>query len=78
MNGTLFARTLKQNPELRHDFDAFLKEQRDNFSHELENNSSDVGIFNAQGKIRALDAIKSTLTDMMNLPAEENGVSRRS
>lgn len=64
MIGKLFARTLKQNAELRHDFEAFLKELRGHASHELETLESDIGIFHAQGKIRALDTLLTTLEQL--------------
>lgn len=57
MIGSLFARTLKQNPELRHDFDAWIKELRGYASRTLETAVADVAIFHAQGQIRQLDAI---------------------
>ena len=61
MIGKLFARTLKQNVELRHDFEAFLKEQRDHASRALESAEIDIVIFRCQGKILALDALLTTL-----------------
>jgi hypothetical protein len=77
MNGSLFARTLKQNPELRHDFEAWLKEVQENYRHELESAGLDIAIFRAQGKVGVIYDLKNNLEQMMNLPAEENGVSRR-
>lgn len=78
MTGSLFARTLKQDAELRHDFEAWIAELRGYASRILETAAADVAIFHAQGHIRQLDAMKVALEQMMNLPSEENGVSRHS
>ena len=77
MTGSLLARTLKQDRELRHDFEAFLKERRDDASHQLENAGADIAIFQAQGKIRALDDLKTMLEQMMGAPSEQNAVNER-
>jgi hypothetical protein len=72
MTGALFARTLKQDPELRHDFETFVKDQRSEASRELESAAADIAIFHAQGKIRMCDNLMTMLKQQMNLSAEES------
>ncbi len=71
MTGSLFARTLKTNPEIRKDFENWLKEHRAFASHDLENAGADIAIFQAQGKIRMVESLKFALQELMNSPVEE-------
>jgi len=69
--GRLFARMLKQDRDLRRDFEEWIKELRAEFSHELESAAGELPVYRTQGKIFGLDVLISMLEQAMNLPADE-------
>ena len=64
MIGKLFARTLKLNPEVRHDFEAFIGEHIENARSANETENDTIRIHRNQGQVAALRQIQSDLEEL--------------
>ena len=71
MTGSHFFHALKTDRLLRQNFEAWVKEQRAQYSRELEGAGQDIMLYRAQGKIHALDNLISLLDQALNLPPDD-------
>jgi hypothetical protein len=69
--GRIFARTLKDSMDARHDFESFLLERRDEIRKQLESAKGRRNIYVLQGKIAGLDDISNVLSQLLS-PEKES------
>lgn len=66
MTGSRFARTLKQDREIRADFEAWIMEHRAHASREMESGSDLREFLIASGKIRQIDQLMVALDAILS------------